>query len=240
MYNELNIEKILKTIARLEARINERIPNSNISKVCGELHITARGVQARIDKLTRPNMWVRGGVIALLCLFFSVLIYTLNILEWTIVKPNLAGIIQLSEALINDVILVGAALFFLITFEQRLKRREVLKELHKLRSIAHVVDLHQLTKDPSMLHYDREPTENSPERNMPEFELQRYLDYCSEMFSMIGKLAALFSERLPEPSIVSAANDIESLCTDLSRKVWQKMVFLGSRSNQEIEKMGIS
>ena len=69
-------------------------------------------------------------------------------------------------------------------------------------------------------------TKNSPVRSMTKFELQRYLDYCSEMFSLIGKIAAMFSEKLPDSEIVSAANEIEALCTGLSRKVWQKMVFL--------------
>ncbi len=107
-----------------------------------------------------------------------------------------------------------------------MKRRSVLQALHQLRSMAHVVDMHQLTKDPAMLNAEQARTENSPQRCMNAFELQRYLDYCSEMFSLIGKMAAMFSEKLPEPEIVSAANEIENLCTGLSRKVWQKMVFL--------------
>lgn len=228
MYKELNFKKVLATIAKLESRIKERIPESSISRVCAELHRAATEAQKNVQALAKPNKWIRAGVIAALISFAGLFIYTLSVVEWEFSKPNLAEVIQLTEAVINDILLVGAALFFLITLEQRIKRKSVLTALHELRSIAHVVDMHQLTKDPSVLNTDHIPTKNSPDRTMTAFELQRYLDYCSEMFSLIGKIAALFSERMPEPEIVSAANDIEVLCTGLSRKVWQKMVILES------------
>ncbi len=226
MYKELRIAKVIDTISKLEIRIKERFPDSGISAVCAELHRTAIGAQDRIDDLSKPNKWTRVGVVTVIVSFIAILSYTLSIVQWEYSKPNLVELIQLTEALINDIVLVGAALFFLITLEQRLKRKSVLKALHELRSIAHVVDMHQLTKDPSMPNQAQYRTEHSPERSMGEFELQRYLDYCSEMFSLIGKIAALFSEKLPEPEIVSAASDIEDLCTGLSRKVWQKIVFM--------------
>jgi len=228
MYKKLKIDKILSTISRLRKRIDERIPESSISRVCVELHNSACGAQQRINDLLMPNKWIRFSVFVVIALFFSMLIYTISIVQWQYSTPNLTEIIQITEALINDVLLVGAALFFLITIEQRIKRRDILKELHLLRSIAHVIDMHQLTKDPSMVNSNHNRTESSPKRSMTAFELLRYLEYCSEMFSIIGKIAALFSERLPESSIVSASNDIENLCTGLSTKVWQKMVFLGN------------
>lgn len=226
MYKELKIEKVLKTIHKLNKRIDERIPNSSLSRVCSGLYETAQSAQVRITDLLKPNKLIRIGVISVITIFISVLIYTFSVLEWQFSKPNITDIIQITEALINDVVLVSAALFFLVTIEQRMKRRDILKELHLLRSIAHVIDMHQLTKDPSMINTDLQNTENSPIRTMTPSELQRYLEYCSEMFSIIGKIAVLFSERLPESSIVSAANDIETLCSGLSRKVWQKMFFL--------------
>jgi len=227
MNKELNIKKIISTIAKLNIRIDERFTKLGLSNVCSKLHQAAQKAELSIDELVKSNHWVRGGVISIVILFLMALVYTFRVIEWEFSRPTLSEIIQISEALINDVLLVSAALFFLITFEQRIKRRKVLRELHLLRSIAHVIDMHQLTKDPSMVIAGINPTENSPVRKMTATELMRYLDYCSEMFSLIGKIAALFSERLPETEIVSAANDIENLCTGLSQKVWQKMVFLG-------------
>lgn len=42
------------------------------------------------------------------------------------------------------------------------------------------------------------------------------------MFSLKAKIAESFSENIQETEIVSASNDIENLCTGLSRKIWQK------------------
>jgi len=229
MYKELRFDKVLETTCKLQDRVTERFPESGISRVCCELNAVANESKQTINDLLKPNLWVRGAVLFTIFAFLTMLVYTASIVGWEFNKPNLTDIIQITEALINDILLLGAALYFLITFERRLKRKSILQALHQLRSIAHVIDMHQLTKDPSMMQSHTIRTINSPVRNLSEFELQRYLDYCSEMFSLIGKIAALFSEKMPEPEIVSAANDIENLCTGLSRKVWQKMVLLDEK-----------
>ena len=61
---------------------------------------------------------------------------------------------------------------------------------------------------------------------MTEFELIRYLDYCSEMLSLTGKLAALYMQDMRDPVIIEAVNEIEDLTTSLSRKIWQKIMIL--------------
>jgi hypothetical protein len=90
-----------------------------------------------------------------------------------------------------------------------------------------VIDMHQLTKDPSLvLGTERvKDTAASPKRVMTAFELGRYLD-CSEMLSLTGKVAALYAQDLDDPVVVEAVNDIEMLATNLSRKVWQKIAIL--------------
>jgi hypothetical protein len=51
----------------------------------------------------------------------------------------------------------------------------------------------------------------------------RYLDYCSEMLALVGKIAALYAPRIDDPVALAAVDGIESLTTNLSRKVWQKI-----------------
>lgn len=229
MHEALKLDPIVETIATLERRINERLPESGLGEVCHDLWATARLAEPRIEALHRPNLYIRLGVFVALVGFIALLVYTAMAVEWSMGKPSLTELIQVTEALINDILLLGAAIFFLVTMEKRSKRKAALAALHELRSIAHVVDMHQLTKDPSAINSGYIITKSSPDRDMNEFELQRYLDYCSEMFSLIGKIAVLYSEHLPDGEIVSASNDVEALCTALSRKVWQKMVFLNSQ-----------
>jgi hypothetical protein len=93
--------------------------------------------------------------------------------------------------------------------------------------------MHQLTKDPG-LHDDLGlSTENSPNRELSTFELQRYLDYCSEAFSLIGKVAALYAQSLPNEVVVRTVNEIEDLSSGLSRKVWQKLIILNELIGRE-------
>jgi len=115
---------------------------------------------------------------------------------------------------------------FLVTVEARVKRSRALLALHELRTIAHVIDMHQLTKDPSLLRGDAILTPSSPRRRMSFFELTRYLDYCSEMLSLTGKIAALYAQELRDAVVLSAVNEIEVLTTALSRKIWQKIMIL--------------
>ena len=100
--------------------------------------------------------------------------------------------------------------------------------LHRLRSIAHVVDMHQLTKDPETAIRPVEATPSSPQRSIPRARLGRYLDYCSELLSLTSKLAALHSQHLQDHVVLDAVNDIESLTLNLSRKIWQKIMILDS------------
>ena len=121
---------------------------------------------------------------------------------------------------------VAAAIFFLLTAEARVKRRRALRAIHELRAIAHVIDMHQLTKDPEWVLDRGRESGVLPPRTMSRFELSRYLDYCSEALSLTGKLAALYIQEFDDPVALQAVNEVEDLTTGLSRKIWQKLMVL--------------
>ena len=58
------------------------------------------------------------------------------------------------------------------------------------------------------------------------FELSRYLDYCTELLSISAKLAALHLQHINDPVVLEAVSDIEFLASNLSHKIWQKIVIL--------------
>jgi hypothetical protein len=60
------------------------------------------------------------------------------------------------------------------------------------------------------------------------FLLGRYLDYCSELLALTGKIAAVYLNHFDDPVMVSSVNEVETLTTDLSRKIWQKIMILHS------------
>jgi hypothetical protein len=139
---------------------------------------------------------------------------------------GVGGMLQAAEAATQNVIFLGIAIYFLLTLEGRSNRRVSLQALHRLRSIVHIVDMHQLTKDPEPLLTPGMATASSPERALGRFELARYLDYCSELLSIASKLAALHVQYVNDPVVLGAVNDIEVLAANLSNKMWQKIVIL--------------
>jgi hypothetical protein len=136
--------------------------------------------------------------------------------------------VQVIEAGFNSLVLIGATILFLVTLEVRVKRSRALKAVHELRSLVHIVDMHQLTKDPERVLWKGPDTASSPKREMTTFQLNRYLDYCSEMLDLTGKIAALYVDNFADSQAVSAVNDLETLTNGMTRKVWQKIMILHS------------
>jgi hypothetical protein len=138
---------------------------------------------------------------------------------------NVYSLLQGIEAATNLTLLTGAGAFFLIRAEARLKRRRALSALHELRSIVHVIDMHQLTKDPSKFVVGGN-TPSSPPLLLDKFQMTRYLDYCSEMVSLTSKIAVLFAQSFPDQAVTEAVSDIERISSGLSQKIWQKIIIL--------------
>lgn len=109
-------------------------------------------------------------------------------------------------------------------------RRRALGFIRELHAIAHIVDMHQLTKDPDRLLHPSPDTASSPVRLLTKAELGRYLDYCSELLSLTSKLAALYAERLTDSVVLQAVDEVETLTTGLSGKIWQKIMMLDAHA----------
>lgn len=235
-FSDLRAEEIIKTLRRLNERCANRFPEASLTKLSNELLETSKGINKRLKRLSRPYYAIRL-LWVLVAIGVTLLGYTLFqyfIQEVTFDPANAAGdglviafkdregfaLFQGLEAVLNVFILVGAGVFFVARAELIMKRRSMLRDLHVLRSFAHIIDMHQLTKDPpSILGPD--PKEEAPD--MTHFQLMRYLDYCAEMLALIAKLSALYAQKSDDGIVMQAVNEIENLTTNLSRKIWQKI-----------------
>lgn len=227
----LDADEIVRTIDTLSRRIEERFPGAGLGRVCGELLAIARHARERAQWIARPILALRVATVGLAVLIVAGLGLMLTRLQPPAGGFEIGQFIQVLEAGINDLVLIGAAIFFLGTLEGRIKRRRALRALHELRSIAHIIDMHQLTKDPERTIGDAPvapATESSPPRRMTPLELGRYLDYCSEMLSLTGKVAALYVQHFDDSVALQAVNEIEDLTTGLSSKIWQKLMILSA------------
>jgi hypothetical protein len=225
-YRQLDPEQIIQTAGTLALRISERFPSAGLSDVAQELVETSRDVAKTSADLALPLVWLRVLVAVIVVLGGAFFLFVGTILPFDAVTNETFGSVQSFEAALNALVLGTFGFFALINLETRLKRQRVLEKLHELRSLIHVIDMHQLTKDPVAIRGDFQKTDHSPERNFDSAELERYLDYCSEMISLTGKLAALYAQAVNDEGVADAVNDIESLGGNLSRKIWQKISLL--------------
>ena len=218
----LKSERIISTISLLHSRVEERFPKSGLFKVCTSLQSLAKQAEERAAWIDKPNHLIRIGTKLTIFLALSGLFWLLYHLKLSGRILTLSEFLPLSEAALNVGLVLAGALIFLLSLEARVKRKRALEALHELRSLAHVVDMHQLTKEPGRLSQNAILTRSSPRIDLSAYELSRYLDYCSEMLSLIGKVSALYAQTLNDEVVLSTVNDIESLTTSLSNKIWQK------------------
>jgi hypothetical protein len=228
MYRSLDPKAILEQTAQLHHRVAERFPGRGITKISTEVFEVAREARNRAAEIARPIWWLRIVVGLLILVFMLILFSAARSIRFNVDEIfDLGEFLAIVDAGFNDILLVGATLYFLIRLEARYKRNRALAALHELRSLAHVIDMHQLTKDPErVLNKDWESTPSSPTATMSPFLLTRYLDYCSEMLSILGKIAALYVQEFDDEVALAAVNEIETLTTGLSRKIWQKIIIL--------------
>jgi hypothetical protein len=227
MYHTLDPDKIIGTLETLVRRIHERFPNSGLEKVGHELTEIARVTSARADALAKPNYTMRW-IIGLILLAGVALLGWLVWLALDLEASNeLTNVMQGVDSATSLLIVLGGGALYLSTFEGRWRRDRAMKGLHELRSIIHVIDMHQLTKDPSAFGAPR--TTSSPDRPMSVWQLLRYLGYCSELLSLASKVAALYADKVRDPAVVDAVGDVERLTAHLSQKIWQKIELIQER-----------
>lgn len=228
MYAELKLEHIERTVGTLRRRIDERFPGSGLGRVAAELERVTVETGPMLERIRKPHHGLRAAIvmsvlfIALLIGAFAASVGTRGFDD----GGGVGGMMQALESTVQNIIFLGIAIYSLVTLETRLDRKVSLRELHRLRSIVHIIDMHQLTKDPEHLLSPGNTTASSPERRLSQFELARYLDYCTELLSLSSKVAALHVQYVNDPVVLNAVNDIEVLASNLSSKIWQKLMIL--------------
>jgi hypothetical protein len=226
MFRTLEPARILETIQLFRRRIEKGFPKSGLSAVSTELEDTARVCFAEMDKQERPLWGVRTavGVGVVVLLFLPLEVWWLLNLP---TKFNSFGeFVQATDAAFNVVMLLAGAAIFLVSWENRMKRNSALKVLHELRSLAHVIDMHQLSKDPLMdmgTLDDGQRLSDRPKAIKEAQDLWLYLSFATDLLAVVGKLAACIAQSQTDRIVLDTVYEIEMISTSLSRKIWQKM-----------------
>ena len=223
--DRLEAEPVLTTLHQLRDRIGARFPERGLYAVAGDLvelagRVAASEAQSR-DRLRIVRLASRALIVVVLLLTLTAFVLAVGDgperdVEW----------LSLVESGVNDVVFAAIAIWFLFTVPERLRRTDTLALLHELRSLAHIIDMHQLNKDPERLRSTFTPTPASPAMDLTHEELEHYLDYCSELLSLVGKTAALCAEESRDAVVLDTVSTIETLTIGMSRKIWQKISVL--------------
>ncbi len=236
---ELKPEELTETLSELSDRIYERVPDSSLYDISKKLIAVSRRSNEQVAWIEKPiiRFWLHVALLATLSLTIIIGFLTVcgiypGILHGKI-RQITAPDVQDIDAGCSVLIAAGIGIFFLFTLERRVKRHRVMKSLHALRSFAHLVDMHHLSKCPHRFLWEQPNQEDDGHKTVEMrqnelslFQTARYLIYCNEMLSLISKIAVLYIQRFDDPISTSAVNEIETLTTGLSRKIWQTLMVM--------------
>ncbi|MEM1109671.1 MAG: hypothetical protein AAGH99_13380 [Planctomycetota bacterium] len=227
---ELRSERIVMTIELLAERIDYRLPGRGLGQTCRLLRTMAGKAVSESLEVQRPIIWLR----AINILLVTTMVVVLAKIAFSYLHfedaPDAFSMLEGIDAAISTIIYLGLLILFVFSLENRFKRRKVLAAVQEMRALAHVIDMHQFAKDPERLVHRElivtEPGGTPQVDQLTPFLMGRYLDYCSEMLSLIGKVAALYARNTQDAVVLAAVDEIETLTTGLSRKIWQKIMIL--------------
>lgn len=222
---------IIDTAERLQKRVAERFPGSGLLGLADSVVRLAREADHKSSRIAKAHLPLRAAAWALVAALLAGVAATFVRVSAAPGFSSLADLLQGVDAAVNIVLLLGAGILSIAKLEETIRRKKALALVHELKELAHVVDMHQLTKDPETVTGGASRTVSSPERTMTRFELGRYLDYCSEMLSVLGKIAAIYGRRIQDPVVLEAVDGAEDLSTALAGKIWQKIAILKDRAD---------
>ncbi len=223
-YRTIDPTKLILTISKMADRVEAQFPTSGLSAVANEVAAVAEGTVARVVEIKKPRLLLRFIVGLLVLLVLSgPLIFSL-VLSFSEEVTNLGDFLEATDAGLHMLLVLAGGIVFLIGMENRGRRNDALEALAEFRSLAHLVDLHQINKDPGL---DLMVAPEHDTRTVrTDHELAIYLDLSGDLLSIVGKLAAYYAQNLSDRVVLDAVNEIETLTSSLSNKLWLKILVL--------------
>lgn len=229
-YDRVLVTPVQATSEKLRKRIEDRFgAGRGLAKVADDLVRLIKDVGESTEQVRGRRSGARTasrvGVVVVLAITTTVMVLAVRS---AVDDAPASGLdwLPLLESAVNDLIFATVAVWFLYSVPERLQRRTLLDKLHRLRSLAHIVDMHQLSKDVDEIRHTPRTTNSSAREALSAEDFQYYLDYCSELLGLVGKAAALCAEESRDPIVLDTVSTVETLTVSLERKMWQKIAVL--------------
>src|SRR5262245_4697882 len=145
--HHLRADYVIGTLQKLEARIVARFPNAGLTRVCADLVDTARFCARDAARLARPHYLWRFLSLALIAGGVAAQFGAFSLLHVQYEEPTPSNLVQGLDSAVNLLILFGGAVWFVLTLEERAKRRRALDAMHRMRSLVDLIDMDSLTKE---------------------------------------------------------------------------------------------
>jgi hypothetical protein len=195
-----------------------------LAAVANEVAAVAEGTVARVAEIKRPRIGLRIAVGVMVLLVLSGPLLFSFVLSFSEEVTNLGDFLEATDAGLHMLLVLAGGIFFLVGMENRMRRNQALDAIAEFRSLAHLVDLHQINKDPGL--DSLKPPEDDKRTVRSDEALASYLDFSGDLLSIVGKLAAYYAQNLSDRVVLDAVNEIETLTSSLSNKLWLKILVL--------------
>jgi hypothetical protein len=204
----LDAHKLIRTSAELERWITKEFHEAHLAVVAREVHAFAQEAVAKAEKIRQPIWPLRLGI-------WTVLVLALAGAVHGVVTHEMADTLRFLDTTKGAAVYLSVFGAIFIGLEIRWKRHRALKAVAEIRALAHIVDMHQLAKDP--------PIEQFRE-NGQQVKILEYLHACTALLALLSKVAQFYVENFPDPVATNAVNDFELITTGLSNKIWMKIL----------------
>jgi len=214
--HQLDPAKIIEAAENLARRVNDRFPESHLASLAVKLAEIARVTNERARQAARPIYSIRLACLAAVCVCLLGLFNLTRHVHPRWEFSTIGELFEAADAGFNLVVVVTGAIWFLITFETRVKRKKALAFIGELCEFIHVIDLTQLYFTPEIYKADTEASQ-APSR----FDYT-YLLFCTQMLAVIRNLALIYTRDVSSDSIWRAAIDVEMLAVAVEAKLFSK------------------
>jgi len=211
-YGALSSREILETLYRLRNRISERFPGCSLLKLSDQVADLLKEAQDRSKWVKRDLSIFRIPLIAFALIFPALIVVSFLKLNLDIRLFSVGDIFDCIQTVIFYILFIWAAFFYVQHLERRKRKRKVLNIFHKVRQLAHLIEMLQLGKDPSRADAEGKDTPSSPARLKDVFLLSRYRAYCKELLVILSKIPAIYSQHFEDAEVLSLVGGLETLC----------------------------
>ena len=219
--HRLDPAKIILTAENLARRVSSRFPESTLAGLAADLAEIARVTDERARQAQRPIRFVHGAgwlasALGVWGLWYIAGHIQTHLIDSKMEFGTITDLFEATDAAFNILVALAGALWFLVTTEARVKRKQALEHIGELFEFIQIIDVTQLFYTPELYKSNLSP--DSPQLRFDH----TYLLFCNEMLGVIGTLAPLYTRGNMDDSVWRAASDVVMLANAIEGRLFAK------------------